>query len=61
MDHAELPRGKNMTDDPNDNRPDEFKLWPPSPKTQIILIAVAFGLFNAILLAIWAAVMIWKF
>jgi hypothetical protein len=50
-----------MTDDPNDNRPNEFKLWPPSPKTQIILIAVAFGLFNAILLAIWAAVMIWKF
>jgi hypothetical protein len=27
--------------------------WPPSPKTQIILIALAFGLLNVILLAVW--------
>jgi len=40
---------------------DEFRLWPPSPKTQIILIAVAFGVFNAILLAIFVYVMIKRF
>lgn len=28
--------------------------WPPSPKTQIVLIALGFGLINIILIAIWA-------
>jgi hypothetical protein len=28
--------------------------WPPSPKMQIVLIALAFGLLNVILLVIWA-------
>ena len=38
--------------------PLEFKLWPPSPKAQIILIAVAFFVFNLILIGIWAVVLI---
>jgi hypothetical protein len=28
--------------------------WPPSPKTQIILIAVGIGLLNLLLIVIWA-------
>ena len=39
----------------------EWRLWPPSPKMQIVLIAVAFGLFNFLLLAIWAIVMVKQF
>ncbi len=35
----------------------EWRLWPPSPKLQIILIAAAFGLFNLMLVVIWAIVM----
>ncbi len=35
----------------------DWRLWPPSPKTQIILIAAAFGLINLVLLVIWAFVM----
>jgi hypothetical protein len=27
--------------------------WPPSPRTQIILIAVGLGLLNLLLLVIW--------
>lgn len=34
-----------------------WQLWPPSPKVQIILIAAAFGLFNLLLVVIWAIVM----
>jgi hypothetical protein len=34
--------------------PPEFRLFPPSPKAQIILIGVGFFLLNAILIAIWA-------
>lgn len=46
-----------MSDD--DNRPEaeeeDFGVhWPPSPKTQIVLIAIAFGLLNLLLIAIWA-------
>jgi len=40
---------------------DDWKLWPPSPKMQIVLIAIGFGLFNVMLLAIWAWVMIREF
>lgn len=32
--------------------------WPPSPKLQIVLFAVACGLINLILLGVWAAVML---
>ena len=42
-------------------RDGEWQLWPPSPKMQIVLIAVAFGLFNFLLLAIWAIVMVKQF
>lgn len=42
-------------------RADDWKLWPPSPKMQIILIAAGFGIFNFILLAIWAWVMVNQF
>ncbi len=34
-----------------------WRLWPPSPKVQIVLIAAAFGLFNLLLVVIWAIVM----
>ncbi|HYI26034.1 MAG TPA: hypothetical protein VD767_11550 [Thermomicrobiales bacterium] len=40
---------------------DDWTLWPPSPKMQIALIAIGFGLFNFMLLAIWAWVMIREF
>lgn len=34
---------------------DPFRLrWPPSPKTQIILIALGFFLLNLLLIVIWA-------
>jgi hypothetical protein len=35
-------------------------MWPPSPKVQIILIAVAIGLFNLILIAIWAIALYYR-
>lgn len=31
--------------------------WPPSPKTQIILFLIGLGLFNLLLIAIWAIVL----
>lgn len=52
-----------MTDDkaPHNEEPTQepvdWKLWPPSPRMQIILIAAAIGLFNLMLLVIWAIVM----
>lgn len=52
VDEAEAPRPKD---------PDEWRLWPPSAKWQIVLIAIGFGLFNFILLAIWALVMMDRF
>jgi hypothetical protein len=42
-------------------KPADWRLWPPSPKMQIVLIAAGFGLFNFMLLAIWAWVMIREF
>jgi hypothetical protein len=45
----------------NDPSQDDWQLWPPSPKMQIVLIAIGFGLFNMMLLAIWAWVMIREF
>lgn len=36
----------------------EWRMWPPSPKMQIVLIAVAFGILNCILIGIWAVVMV---
>jgi hypothetical protein len=63
-----------MTIDPVDDTPTNFKeredrvsgdtgwrLWPPSPKMQIAMIALGFGLFNLILIAIWAVVMVYRF
>jgi hypothetical protein len=38
-----------------------WRLWPPSPKMQIAMIALGFGLFNLILIAIWAVVMVYRF
>ena len=38
-----------------------WTLWPPSPKMQIALIAIGFGIFNLILIAIWAVVMVYRF
>jgi len=37
--------------------PAGWQMWPPSPKMQIVLIAAAFGLFNLMLVVIWAIVM----
>jgi len=50
-----------MADDPRKDNPGEWKLWPPSPKVQILLIAAVFGLINLCLLAIWAYVMYRRF
>lgn len=33
---------------------DGWFTWPPAPRTQIVLIAVGLGLFNLLLIAIWA-------
>ena len=41
-----------MTQSPNEETP----WWSMSPKTQVIVIAVAIGLFNCLLIAILAAV-----
>jgi hypothetical protein len=46
---------------PRPKDPDEWRLWPPSAKVQIVLIAAGFGLLNFILLAIWALVMMDRF
>jgi hypothetical protein len=61
---TDSPTGPTELDDGSEAtapRSEEWKVWPPSPKMQIILIAVGFGLFNFLLLAIWAVVMIWQF
>lgn len=42
-------------------RGDEWRLWPPSPKMQIALIAITLVLFNLLLIGIWAAVMVYRF
>lgn len=47
--------------DPTPSQQGEWRMWPPSPKMQIVLIAAGFGLFNFCLLAIWAYVMIDRF
>jgi hypothetical protein len=52
---------REQMDKGTDVRQGEWNLWPPSPKMQIALIAAAFGLFNFLLLAIWAIVMIKQF
>ncbi len=64
-DDADLPT---VTEDQPENAEDsavnslpDWRLWPPSPKMQIVLIAIAFGLFNCMLLGIWAWVMIREF
>jgi hypothetical protein len=52
------------TADPDEERPrpgTEWTLWPPSPKMQIVLITIGFGLFNLMLIAIWAWVMVREF
>ena len=48
------------TDEEPPVAPLEFRLWPPSPKAQIILIAVAIGLFNLILIAVWALALYYR-
>jgi hypothetical protein len=47
-----------VTDDNrmNPNRGRRFS-WPPTPRTQIVLIAIGLGLFNLLLIAIWAIVL----
>jgi hypothetical protein len=50
-----------MTEEPEITKPDDWQLWPPSPKVQIILVAAVFGLINLCLLGIWAYVMIDRF
>jgi hypothetical protein len=47
--------------DTQEHKTDDWNLWPPSPKMQIVMIAAIFGLFNFCLLAIWAWVMIDQF
>ncbi len=49
-----------MTDDERRETDDQGTglQWPPSPKTQIVLIALAFGLLNVILLAVWVIALV---
>ncbi len=49
------------SEETREKTPGEWKLWPPSPKMQIAMIAAIFGLFNFCLLAIWAYVMFDQF
>ncbi len=42
-----------MTDEPQDNKQGGWRIWPPSPKVQILLIVGVCGLINLCLLAIW--------
>jgi len=44
-------------DNDSTREPADWRLWPPSPKMQIILIAAGIGIFNLMLLVIWAIVM----
>lgn len=50
-----------MADEPRQNKQGDWRLWPPSPKVQILLIAGVCGLINLCLLAIWAYVMFDRF
>ncbi len=52
---------RGMENGPDQPKRDEWKIWPPSPKVQILLIAAAFGLINLCLLAVWAYIMIRRF
>lgn len=47
-------------DDETSGMEKDEQWWSMSPKTQIILIAVAFGVFNLLLVAIFAAVVIFR-
>lgn len=50
-----------MAEAPQDDKKDEWQLWPPSPKVQILLIVAVFGLINLCLLAIFGFVMYRQF
>jgi hypothetical protein len=46
-----------VTDDNRKQRDsDGWFTWPPTPRTQIVLIGLGLGLFNLLLIAIWAIV-----
>lgn len=44
-----------MTDEDRNNREDRasWLQWPPTPRMQIVLIALGLGLINLVLLVIW--------
>ncbi|MDQ4045022.1 MAG: hypothetical protein M3173_06200 [Chloroflexota bacterium] len=43
-----------MKDDDRQQERDGWFTWPPTPKTQVVLIAIGIGLFNLLLILIWA-------
>jgi len=49
-----------LTDDGQDNRDlrGSWLQWPPTPRMQIVLIALAFGLINLTLLVIWVIALV---
>jgi len=43
-----------------ETEPEPMKLWPPSPKTKILLIGLAFIGFQAMLMITFAIVLWWR-
>ncbi len=50
-----------MTEEPRDDKGGDWRVWPPSPKVQILLIVAVFGLINLCLLAIFGFVLIRRY
>lgn len=50
-----------MTEEPRDDKGGDWRIWPPSPKVQILLIVAVFGLINLCLLAIFGFVLIRRY
>jgi hypothetical protein len=63
IDSGASPSNNDVDAEVNPNGPvrNDWQLWPPSPKVQILMIAAVFGVINLILIAIWAVVMVYRF
>lgn len=49
-----------MTEDERDKQDGhmDWLRWPPTPRMQIVLVALVFGLINLVLLAVWVIALI---
>jgi hypothetical protein len=43
-----------------DREPEPMKLWPPTPKTKILVIGLAFFGFQALLMIVFAVALWWR-